>query len=88
MTASAAMQTWAVKPVGKVIRVALASFGMILATMVLTGAAFVDTGSWALVLVGVAIAATSVRAAHEMTVTRLVALAASLLATPLTLQIF
>lgn len=88
MTASGAMQTWAAKPFGKVTRVALASLGMTLATMVLTGAALLETGSWALVLVGVAIAATSVRAARELTMTRLVALAASLLAIPLTLQMF
>lgn len=82
------MQSWAVKPFGKVTRIALASLGMIFATMVLTSAALVETGSWALVLVGVAIAATSVRAARDLTMTRLGALGASLLAIPLTLQIF
>jgi hydrogenase maturation factor len=89
MTASTtSMKTWAVKPFGKATRVALASLGMIFATMVLTSAAVVETGSWALVLVGVAIAATSVRAARELTMARLAGLGAALLAIPITLQIF
>lgn len=89
MTASASsLQTWAGKTFGKVARVALASVGMIFATMVLTSAAMVETGSWALVLVGVAIAATSVRAARELTLARLAAVGVSLLAVPLTLQVF
>lgn len=89
MTASTpALETWAVRPVGKVVRVALAVFGMVFATMVLTSAVLVETGSWALVLIGVALAATSVRAAQQLTTTRLAALAAVLLAIPLSIQIF
>ena len=89
MTASiSSMKTWAVKPFGRVTRVALASTGMIFATMVMTSAATVESGSWPLVLVGVTIAATSVRAARQLTSTRLVALGAAILAIPLALQIF
>lgn len=88
MTAStSALETWAVRPVGKVIRVTLAVLGMVFATMVLTSAVFVETGSWALVLIGVGLGATSVRAAREPSMTRLAALGAVLLALPLISQV-
>lgn len=81
MTAStSALKTWALRPIGKVARVALASLGMVFATMVLTSAAFVESGSWALVLIGVAIAATSVRAAQDPTIGRLAAMGATVAA--------
>ncbi len=66
----------------------MAAIGMLMATLVLTSAAVVDTGSWALVILGVGLAAASVRAAHVPTTPRLVTLTAVAIAIPLSLQIF
>jgi hypothetical protein len=87
-TTSPALQAWAVTGVGKVARIAMAAIGMSVATMALTTSAAVDTGSWALVLLGVALAATSVRAAWTPSVSRLTALTVTMIAIPLSLQIF
>ena len=89
MTASAAaLETWTARPLGKALRLALGVLGMVFATIVLGTAVLVERGSWALVLLGVAVAATSVRAAQNLTVSRLSALAAVLLAVPLSFQVF
>lgn len=89
MTASApALETWTVRPVGKALRLAIGGLGMVFATIVLGTAVLVEAGSWALVLLGVAVAATSVRAAQHLTLGRLAALAAVLLAVPLSFRIF
>jgi hypothetical protein len=61
---------------------------MVMATMVLTAAAVVESASWTLVLLGVALAAASVRAARVPTGSRLAVLMAVVIALPLTLQIF
>lgn len=87
-TTTQPLQAWATKPLGKAARVAMAGIGMAMATMVLMTAAVVESGSWALVLLGVALAATSVRAAWAPTVSRLTALIATVIAIPLSLQIF
>jgi len=60
--------------------------GMILATIVLMTAAVVSTGSWALVLAGVALAACAVRAARMPTISRLVSLTAAVIGTSLAFQ--
>lgn len=78
---------WAARPVGKVARVVLATSGMIMATLVLMTASTVSSGSWALVLLGVGIAAFSVRAAMVPTATRLLLVAAALTAGPTSLLI-
>ena len=58
-----------------------------MATLVLMTAAAVDSGSWAQVLLGVALATTSVRAAILPATPRLVALTAIVVAIPLSLQV-
>lgn len=87
-TANPTLQAWATKPLGKAARIAIAVGGMALATLVLTSAAVVETGSWALVLLGVALVAAAVRAARIPTGSRLVALMAIVIAIPLSLQVF
>ena len=57
--------------------------GMITATLVLLMATMLTQGAWGFVLVGVALAATSVRAARYPTLVRLAVVAANLIAIPL-----
>lgn len=83
-----AIQAWATRPAGKAVRIAIAALGMATATLILMTAALVTTGSWALVLLGVGLAATSVRAALTPTTPRLLTVAAILIAIPLTIQAF
>jgi len=80
--------TWATQPLGKVVRTAVATSGMVMATLVLMNAAVIDSGSWALVVLGVALAATSIRAARVPSASRLAILTAVVLAIPISLQIF
>jgi hypothetical protein len=72
---------------GKVTRAAIAVTGMVFAVLVLMNAALIDSGSWALVILGVALAATSVRVAQSPFLSRIVAVGASTVAIPLSLQI-
>lgn len=89
MTASTpALGAWATRPLGKVARVALAALGMVMGTLVLMAAAVAESGSWALVLLGVMLAAAAVRAGRAPTVSRLGALAAVSVAIPLSIQVF
>lgn len=76
---------WAIRPLGRLARVVIAGAGLAIATAVLTAAAAVETGSWALILLGVGLAAFSVRAARYPTVSRLVPLGVIAVAVPLTL---
>lgn len=89
MTASTEqLQDWPSSLVGKVARGAIAVTGMAFAVLVLMNAALVDTGSWALVVLGVALAAASVRVAQSPNLARIIALGATTVAIPLSLQIF
>lgn len=89
MTASTEqLQHWASTATGKVARGAIAVTGMTFAVLVLMNAALVDSGSWALVILGVALAAASVRAAQSPNLGRIIALGATTVAIPLSLQIF
>ena len=78
---------WATKPLGKAARIAIAAGGMITATLVLMMATMLTSGAWLFVLVGVALAATSVRAALVPSIMRLGLVAANLIAIPLVAQI-
>jgi len=82
------LHDWASSAAGKLARGAIAVTGMAFAVLVLMNAALIDTGSWALVILGVALAATSVRVAQTPNLTRIIALGATTLAIPLSLQIF
>ncbi|HXV70986.1 MAG TPA: hypothetical protein VEB69_06235 [Acidimicrobiia bacterium] len=89
MTASTqSLQDWTTTAYGKVARGAIAVTGMTFAVLVLMNAALVDSGSWALVILGVALAATSVRTAQSPNLSRIIALGATTVAIPLSLQIF
>lgn len=82
-TVGFALENWPATTFGKVARWALAVLGVITATLTLLLAPMIGTGSWLMVLAGVALAANSVRAAHEPTVVRLTAVAANLVVIPL-----
>ena len=73
---------WAVHPLGKVERVAIAALGLMSATLVLLVATMNSQSAWTLVLLGVALAATSVRAAASPSLIRLTTLAAVMVAVP------
>lgn len=73
---------WAVHPLGKVARVAIAALGLMSATLVLLVATMNSQAAWTLVLLGVALAATSVRAAVSPSLIRLTTLAAVMVAVP------
>ena len=86
-TSDIVLEEWATKPIGKAARIAIAAGGMITATLVLLMATMLTSGAWLFVLAGVALAATSVRAARFPTITRLGVVAANLVAIPLIAQI-
>lgn len=86
-TSDLVLEDWALNPFGKAARFAMGAGGMITATLVLLMASMVSDGQWLFVLVGVALAATSIRAAKVPSLTRLIALAANLIAVPLIAQI-
>lgn len=87
-TISPVISAWATHPMGKAARIFIAAAGMTTATLVLMTASVVTSGSWALVVFGIALAATSVRAARVPTTPRLAFLAANLIAIPLAVNIF
>lgn len=78
-TANPALVDWAQHPLGKVARIAIASGGLITATLVLMTASVVATGSWALVVLGVSLAALAVKAAWAPTTVRLILTGATLI---------
>jgi len=89
MTASTAefFTDWAVHPIGKVTRALIAVVGVIVATLVLLLASLGAENVWILILVGVALAATSIRAAMKPSAIRLATLAMVLVAVPVAGQI-
>jgi hypothetical protein len=86
MTTANPSVVWADHPVGKFARIAIAVAGLVTATLVLMSASVVASGSWALVILGVGLAALAVRAARVPTTTRLVLTAAALIGILLTYQ--
>ena len=89
MTASTitTLDEWAVHPVGKVARVAIAALGLMSATLVLLVATMNNQSAWIMVLLGVALAAVSIRAAAKPSLIRLTMLAAIMVAVPYVGQI-
>ena len=85
-TSQLVLEGWATKPLGKAARVSIAVGGMITGSLVLLMATMLPQGAWVFVLVGVALVATSVRAARYPTLVRLTAVAANLIAIPLIAQ--
>jgi hypothetical protein len=86
-TTTTYLPTWASHPVGKVARGAIAVGGSITATLVLMTASVVQSGTWALVLLGVGLAASSVWAAKKPSAAGLLLVAATMVAIPFALQI-
>ena len=82
-TSELALDRWATQPIGKAIRISIAVAGMTTAVLLLLTASMLSSGTWLLVLAGVALAATSARAARFPTVLRLSFVAANLVAIPL-----
>jgi hypothetical protein len=78
MTASTVttIDQWASQPFGKAARIALAVLGLFSATVVLLVATIYTEAAWILVLLGAALAATSVRAASKPSLMRLLSLGA------------
>ena len=89
MTASTAefFTDWTAHPIGKVTRALIAVVGVIVATLVMLLATFGAQNAWILILVGVALAATSIRAAMEPNAIRLTTLAVVLMAVPVVGQV-
>jgi hypothetical protein len=84
MTASTitTLDEWAAHAMGKVARMAIAVLGSASAILVLMVATMNSQAAWTLVLLGVALAATSIRAAARPSVVRLTTLAAVMVAIP------
>ncbi len=80
------LDEWAAHPLGKAARVAVAVLGLASAILVLLVATMNSQAAWLLVLLGVALAATSVRAAANPSVIRLTTLAAVMIAIPYVAQ--
>ena len=76
------LDEWAAHPIGKVARIAIAVLGSASAILVLMVATMNSQAAWTLVLLGVALAATSIRAAAKPSVIRLTTLAAVMIAIP------
>ncbi|HEX9846779.1 MAG TPA: hypothetical protein VGB33_00025 [Acidimicrobiia bacterium] len=88
MTASnPALREWASHPIGRAARVAIAVAGMITATILLTVSPLASTASWAVILTGLALTATSIRAALIPTPRRLALVAAVGIAIPVVTQL-
>jgi hypothetical protein len=89
MTASTAefFTDWTAHPVGKVTRALIAVVGVIVATLVMLLATLGAQNAWILILVGVALAATSIRAAMVPTAIRLTTLGVTLMAIPIVSQV-
>ena len=76
------IEDWAAHPIGKAARIAVAAMGLISAVLVLMLATIYSHAAWTLVLLGVALAAASVRAAAKPGVVRLTTLAAVMITIP------
>jgi hypothetical protein len=69
------LDEWAAHPFGKAARIALAVLGLSSAVLVLMVATLQTQAAWLLILLGVALAATTVRVASKPSVIRLTTLA-------------
>jgi hypothetical protein len=87
-TANLYLESWATHPLGKAARVMLALLGMSTATTLLTLSPLVASGSWAIILIGLALAATSVRAARVPTVERLALVVSVVILIPVVSRLF
>lgn len=87
-TLVSALDDWHLTTFGKVARWTIAVLGVITAALTLMLASMMTGGaSWILVLAGVALAATSTRAAKDPTLARLTTVAANLIVIPLLMRL-
>ena len=82
-----ALEGWATHPLGKAARIAIAVTGLATSALVLLLATLGSNAVWFMVLLGVALAATSIRAAMQPTFIRLTTLMAVMVAVPIVGQI-
>ncbi|MGI9610615.1 MAG: hypothetical protein ACR2NL_10025 [Acidimicrobiia bacterium] len=82
-----ALNEWADHPLGKAARIAIAVTGLATSAIVLLLATLGSNAIWFMVLLGVALAATSIRAAMHPSLVRLTTLAAVMVAIPIVGQI-
>ena len=85
-TVNPTLRAWASRPTGKAARIAIAAIGLTAATLVLMTASVVASGEWALVILGVGLAAGATRAALAPTAARLVVVALAMMAVSVALQ--
>lgn len=81
------LTNWEITPFGKIARAAIAVLGVVTATLTLMLSAVMDGGAWVTLLAGVALAATSARAAKEPSLSRLTAVTANLILIPLLMRL-
>ena len=82
------LSDWAAHPMGKAARVAIAVLGLASAILVLLVATMNEQAAWIMVLLGVGLAAVSVRAALKPDLIRLTTLVAIMIAVPYVSQTF
>ncbi len=82
-TSTVFREDWVSHPVGKALRGLIAVGGLITATLVVLLATFGTRWIWVLVLLGLTLGATAVRAAIQPTMTRLAIVFASMVAIPM-----
>lgn len=76
------LEEWAAHPIGKAARISIAVLGLASAVLLLMVATMYRHAAWILVLLGVSLAATSIRAARKPSALRLTTLAAVMIAIP------
>lgn len=88
MTASTitTINDWAMHPMGKAARVAVAVLGLMSAILVMLVATVSNEASWTLILLGVVLTAASIRVALRPSVIRLATLAAVMVIIPYAAQ--
>lgn len=79
---------WAAHPLGKAARIAVVTLGLMSATLVLLIATMNSQTAWIMILLGVTLAAVSVRTAAKPSLVRLTTLAAIMVAVPYVGQTF
>lgn len=88
MTAIASsLENWAETSLGKAARITIAVLGVVTAILTLMLSAVMDDGAWVTVLAGVALAATSARAARDPSLARLTTVTANLIVIPLLMRL-
>ena len=82
-TTTTTNQGWASRGMGRVLRMLIGIGGMAAGTLMLLQATLMPQSSWALILLGVGLAATAVRAALDPTRMRLAIALSAIIAVPL-----